>query len=397
MSSAAAVPQALTALVAALQAEQPADPAHLAAIARWRLACGDGRSAARWQRWSLEPPAPQSLLPQLRDHLLEWQQPHLAQQLGGSAGWAGVRLALEQQQPNQAIGLQEQAIAAGEPISLAASLQLASLWQRHQQPQQALQLLMAIAQQGVQPALCNAIAHLHEQLQQAAEAAPWWDHSLHLDPSQAAVLMQRSRNALALGDAPLAFHLAQALLERDPSHPVGQELRVEALQQLGAPASLRLALVPLVRARRVRYGRLAREQAAWWEPLRREQVAWRPQANPQALALTPPRPVPAELLSGCSRVALLGSRDGLELAGAFSQAAPQGVLWLLDAPDPLCALHNLRPLLPPDWQLQRWPRWAPQVHGPLDRLIEAGSPLPPTRAEAPSPRLHWHNGWQRIP
>ena len=107
--------------------------------------------------------------------------------------------------------------------------------------------------------------------------------------------------------------------------------------------------------------------------------------------------MPAELLSGCSRVALLNSRDGLELAGAFSQAAPEGVLWLLDSPEPLCALHNLRPLVPAGWQLLRWPRWTPHVHGPLDRLIEAGSQLPPPRPEAASPRLHWHNGWQLIP
>ena len=392
------LPRELTALVEALAAgATDASPEQLAAIARWRLACGDGRAAGRWQRWSLEPPPAHSLRQQLRDQLLEWQQPELAAQLGAEPGWGGVRFALETQQADRARDLQEQAIAAGEPISLAASLQLASLWQRQAEPQPALALLLAIA--AAQPqhsaALCNAIAHLQEQLNQPAQAAPWWDRSLQLDPRQPPVLIQRSRNALALADPALAFQLAEALHQLDPSHPVAQELRVEALAQLQAPASLRLALVPLVRAGRERYRQQARQLAPAWAPLRRQQALWRPASAPRVVALAPPRPVPAVLLSGCSRLGLLGSSDGLELAQALSEAAPQGVLWLLESPEPLCALHNLRLLLPAGWELQIWPRWAPQLHGALELLIEAGSSPPAGRTEAPERRLHWHHPqWQ---
>jgi tetratricopeptide (TPR) repeat protein len=402
--SAAAVinlPPELSELVEALAAgATEASPDQLAAIARWRLACGDGRSAGRWHRWSLEAPPPSVLRQQLRDQLLEWQQPDLAARLGAVPSWAGVRLALEQQQTGQALELQQQAIAAGEPISLAASLQLASLWQGQAQPQPALALLLAIAAAQPQPStsLCNAIAHLYDQVNDHHQAAPWWDRSLQLDPRQPAALIQRSRNALALRDQALAFQLAEALHQLDPDHPVAQELRVEALEQLQAPASLRLALVPLVRARRERYRRQARRLAPWWAPLRRQQSLWRPATAPQALALAQARPVPAALLSGCSRLGLLGSADGLELAGSLGEVSVEGVVWLLESPEPLCALHNLRRLMSANWEVQLWPCWAPQLHGALDLLIEAGAMQPPTRADAPDRRLHWREGrWQPCP
>jgi hypothetical protein len=395
------LPPELPELVEALAAgTTEASPDQLAAIARWRLACGDGRGAARWQRWSLETPPASILRKQLRDQLLEWQQPDLAARLGGEPGWAGVRLALEQQQAGQALKLQQEAIAAGEPLSLAASLQLASLWQGQAQPQPALALLLAIAAAQPQPgaSLCNAIAHLHEQLNDHRQAAPWWDRSLQVDPRQPAALIQRSRNALALGDPALAFQLAEALHQLDPGHPVAQELRVEALEQLEAPASLRLALVPLVRARRERYRRQARQLAPWWAPLRRQQSRWRPATAPQAFALAPARPVPAALLSDCSRLGLLGSADGLELAESLGEAAGECVVWLLESPEPLCALHNLRRLMPAGWEVQLWPRWAPQLHGALDLLIESGAMPKPARAGAPSRRLHWREGqWQPCP
>ena len=395
------LPPELSELVEALAAgatEASAD--HLTAIARWRLACGDGRGAGRWQRWSLDAPATSVLREQLRDQLLEWQQPDLAARLGAVPGWAGVRLALEQQQAGQALELQQQAIATGEPISLAASLQLASLWQGQARPQPALALLLAIAAAQPQPgtSLCNAIAHLHEQLNDHLQATPWWDRSLQQDPRQPAALIQRSRNALALDDPALAFQLAEALHQLDPGHPVAQELRVEALEQLQAPASLRLALVPLVRARRERYRRQARQLAPWWAPLRRQQSLWRPATAPLAFALAPTRPVPAALLSGCSRLGLLGSADGLELAESLGEAAGEGVVWLLESPEPLCALHNLRRLMPAGWEVQLWPRWAPQLHGALDLLIEAGAKPTPARADAPDRRLHWREGrWQPLP
>jgi tetratricopeptide (TPR) repeat protein len=395
------LPSELTALVDALAAgNSAANPEQLAAIARWRLACGDARSASRWQRWSLEAPPTAVLCLQLRDQLLEWQQPDLASRLGAEPGWAGVHLALEQRLASRALELQQRAIAAGEPISLAASLRLASRWQHLGEPAPALTLLLAIASAEPQhgPALCNAIAHLHEQLQQPSQAARWWDRSLQLDPRQPPALIQRSRNALALGDPGLAFQLAEALHQLDPNHPVAQELRVEALEQLQAPASLRLALVPLVRARRKRYRHQARQLAPAWAPLRRQQPHWRPAAAPQTLALAPPRPVAAELLQGCSRLGLLGSADGLELVEAFSQMAPEGVLWLLESPEPLCALHNLRQIIPTGWVLQCWPRWAPQLHGALDLLIEAGQTAPPVRPEAPPRSLHWQQWhWNPYP
>jgi hypothetical protein len=73
-------------------------------------------------------------------------------------------------------------------------------------------------------------------------------------------------------------------------------------------------------------------------------------------------------------------------------------VWLLESPEPLCALHNLRKLMPAGWEVQLWPRWAPQLHGALDLLIETGAMQPPTRADAPERRLHWWEGrWQPFP
>jgi hypothetical protein len=55
-------------------------------------------------------------------------------------------------------------------------------------------------------------------------------------------------------------------------------------------------------------------------------------------------------------------------------------------------------LLPDGWGLQFWPRWAPQLHGALDLLIEAGGAPPGPRPEASPRRLGWREGqWQPIP
>ena len=377
-------PHELEALVAATAAEQPPDPDQLAAVARWRLGCGDGRGAARWHRWSLTPPANADLRRELEALLLPLNQPQLAAQLGKPQGWGAVLLALEAGDPELALQNQAAAIAAAAAIDVPLCLRLASLWQQQHQPGPALELLRAIAAQAATPALCNAIAHLHEQQQQPDQAAPWWDHSLSLDPRQPAALMQRSRNALALGDAGLACHLAMALLELDPQHAVAQELQVETLARLGAPASQRLALAVLVRQGRDRYRSQAQTLEAWWRPRRRRQSQWRLQLENSA-GLQPvasPRPLPPAALAGCRCIGLLGSRDGLELAGWPAEAGATGVVWNLASREPLVSQRNLQRLLPEGWQLRRWPRWQPSVHGALEALVIA-DPRLRSPSEAP--------------
>ena len=385
--SSPAVPTALTDLVQATAAGHTADPSQLEAISRWRLACGDGRGAARWHRWSLEPPHANALRQPLEELALLLGQPQLAAQLGTTHGWGAVLLALNNGDPGEALERQQAAIAAEAVIEADLGLRLAGMWQRHGQAEPALALLQAIAAQAATPALCNAIAHLHEQQQQPAAAAPWWDHSLSLDPSQPAVLMQRSRNALALEDPALAFHLAQALHERDRTHAVALELRVEALQQLGATASLRLALAPLVRQGRERYQQQARALDRWWRPRRRRQQQWRHQLTEplQRLPLQllqPPRPLLSPSLAPCRSIGVLGSRDGLELAGLLAAADQPGVVWNLASREPLLSARNLQQLLPAGWQLRRWPRWQPELHGPLEALVIADRRLP-TPPQAP--------------
>ena len=396
-------PEALLAhLTEALQQGESIAPQALEALARWRLGCGDGRGAARWQRWSRQPPASAELRSALRELLLRLNRHALAERLGEAEGWPAVLQALAQRNTDQALTLQRQLIAAAAPIDAGLGRQLASLWQQHGQLQASLELLEGIARRAPSAPLSNAIAHLFEQQQQPQRAARWWDRSLQLQTQQPLVLMQRSRNALALNDAPLAFQLAQALLELDPGHAVGLELRVEALERLGARGSLRLALAPLVRQGRERYRLLARQQACWWPPRRRRQRRWRQTCNaailgPQPVALAPPRPIPPELLAGCRCIGLVASRDGLELAGALDQAAPQGVIWDLASREPLRSQRNLQRLLPPGWQLRPWPRQTPPAQEQLDALILAGQPAP---EPASGPSLRWHSPsrrWQRTP
>jgi tetratricopeptide (TPR) repeat protein len=376
----------LEAVVEAAAAGQAPDPDQLAAIARWRLGCGDGRGAARWHRWSLEAPPPATLRSELETLLLLLKLPQLAAKLGQQQGWAAVLLALDAGHPELALRHQQSAIAAAAPLEVSLCLRLASLWQQEQRPEPALELLQAIAVQAATPALCNAIAHLLEQQHQPQQAATWWDHSLSLDPRQPAALMQRSRNALAQGDAALGCHLAMVLLELDSRHAVAQELQVEALCALGAHASRRLALAPLVRQRRERYLQQARTLKAWWRPRRRRQAGWR---QPPLQALGPPRPLPASALAGCSCIGLLSSRDGLELVDALSEAGGTGVVWNLSSPEPLVCHRNLQRLLPDGWQLRRWPRWQPELHGALDALVIADRrlsvpPLAPALVLRPS-------------
>jgi hypothetical protein len=374
-------PRELEVLVGAVAADQPPDPDHLAAIARWRLGCGDGSRAARWHRWSLQPPSPTALQSELEQLLLLLNRPQLARRFGQQQGWAAVLLALEAGNSEEALRAQQAAIAAGVAIDVPLCLRLANQWQQHQCPTPALELLEAIAVQAATPALCNAIAHLLEQQHQFGQAAPWWDHSLSLDPEQPSALMQRSRNALAQGDAALGCHLAMALLELDPQHAVGQELLVESLEALGALASLRLALAPLVRLGRQRYVQQAKSLKAWWRPRQRRQARWRQQLQTPhpwpgvLLALTPPRQLPTSQLADCSCIGLMGSRDGLELIGALADVGNAGVVWHLASREPLLCERNLQRLLPDGWQLRRWPRWQPTVHGALDALVIADRQL----------------------
>jgi hypothetical protein len=364
-------PPELEALLDAAAAEQTPNPDQLAAIARWRLSCGDGRSSARWHRWSLETPPPATLRSELETLLLLLKLPQLAAKLGHPQGWCGVLLALDAGNPELALRCQRSTIAAAAPIEVSLCLRLASLWQEQKRAEPALELLQAMAAQAATPTLCNAIAHLFEQQHQPERAALWWDHSLGLDPCQPAALIQRSRNALAQGDAALSCHLAMVLLELDPHHAVAQELQVESLGALGAHASQRLALAPLVRQRRQRYIEQARTTEAWWRPRRRRQSRWRQHFAGSLQALGPLRPLPRAALAGCSRIGLLSSRDGLELVDALGEADTPGVIWNLSSLEPLVCHRNLQRLLPNGWQLQRWPRWQPELHGALNALVIA--------------------------
>lgn len=384
------LPPELDSLISQLEVQAAPDPAQLEAIASWRLACGDGRGAARWRRWSLAPPDPNAIREALRPLLLLLEQPQLASRLGQGQGWEAVLVALEHQQLQQARQLQQQALAAQQPLQAAMTLRLAGLWQQCGDLQPALDLLEPMAHAGASASLVNAIAHLHEQRQAPASAAPWWDRSLTVDPRQPAVLMQRSRNALALNEPALAFQLAQTLIELDPGHAVAQELRVEALERLGARASQRLALAPLVRQGRVRYLQQAQALAAWWAPRRRRQLQWRDHTPVQALG--PRRPLPDQAVAGCRQIGLLGSRDGLELQSCFQAAASTGVVWDLGSREPLCSQRNLRHLLPAGWELRPWHRWQPEHHGRLDVLV-ISDPRLGLPAAQPERVLIWQNGW----
>lgn len=387
------LPQELLGLIECLEDQQPLPSTAIAAIARWRLACGDARGAALWHRWSLHTPEHERLRLELFQLLLLLEEPDLAQRIGCDQGWEGVLLTLEQEQVEQARKLQGLALKSGIAIKTATALRLAALWQQRGDSQAALELLEPMAAKSTTTGLCNAVAHLHEQAQAPAAAAPWWDRSLQIDLRQPAVLIQRSRNALAMQDPDLAFHLAQTLLELDRHHVVGQELRVEALTLLGARSSQRLALVPLVRQKRDRYRHQAQTLQRWWQPRRRRQQHWRHQQP--LLALGPPRPLPQQVLAGCRQVGLLGSRDGLELQDALAAADSPGVLWDIRSREPLCSMRNIKRLLPSCWQLRHWPAWQPEEHGTLDALVIADPKLP-IPAGAPLRVLHWQNGWRFV-
>ena len=71
----------------------------------------------------------------------------------------------------------------------------------------------------------------------------------------------------------------------------------------------------------------------------------------------------------------MGSRDGLELIGALADVGKAGVVWHIASREPLLCERNLQRLLPDGWQLRRWPRWQPTVHGALDALVIADRQL----------------------
>ena len=371
------LPPELLALIETIERGQPVDPALLSALSRWRLACGDARAAARWQRWSLQPPEHDSLREALRQMLLWLERPDLIRRLGAVEGWNAVALALEQQNPTLGLALQERALANSEPPDSRLTLLLAGQWQQQGEPEAALALLELLASHHPSPALFNAIAHQLDQLQRHNEAAPWWDRSLVLEPNQLPAQIARTRNALHQNKPEVAVQLAQRVLQRDPTHSIGLELQLSALEQLGAKASMRQTLVPLLQQARNQHVHRTQELQAWWKPRRRRQKAWR-QALPAELQnipkllLAPPRPIPPHVLAGCSAVALFDSRDGLELVGGFALAAPRGVLWNIASREPLCSQANLQRLLPSGWELRSEGN-AEQGSDPiLEVLITAG-------------------------
>ena len=112
-------PEALLAhLTEALQQGESIAPQALEALARWRLGCGDGRGAARWQRWSRQPPASAELRSALRELLLRLNRHALAERLGEAEGWPAVLQALAQRNTDQALTLQRQLIAAAARHSI---------------------------------------------------------------------------------------------------------------------------------------------------------------------------------------------------------------------------------------------------------------------------------------
>ena len=121
-------PPELEALVETVAAEQAPDPDQLAAIARWRLGCGDGRSAARWHRWSLQPPAPARLRSELEPLLLLLNSPQLAARLGQQQGWGAVLLAPDSGDPKPARRSQQAAHPKEPPTHASPYLPLATPW-----------------------------------------------------------------------------------------------------------------------------------------------------------------------------------------------------------------------------------------------------------------------------
>jgi hypothetical protein len=357
----------LEALLSALENEMHPTREDFAAIARWRLGCGDANAAARWHRWALNPPPPLQLKTALGELLLLTQQTQLVDRLGPQQGWHKVLLALEKQQPEEARAAQDQAIRGDLALDPNLRLQIAALWQQVGEAQSSLDLLLPVAETMPTTTLCNAIAHLYEQNQADETSAFWWDRSLMLDPCQPAVMIQRSRNALRLNDPYLALQFSQQLLAIERQHIVAQELQVEALLQLDAPASLRIALIPLVKQGRERYLQQASESAAWWRPRRKLQTSWRQRAP--LIALAQPRPIPAKALKDCRYVGLIGSSDGLELLGSTELLAPEGTLWNLSSSEPLCSHRNLQKLLPAPWQVHTERNWEPARHDNLDALM----------------------------
>lgn len=381
------VTKRLDALINALENEMHPTREDFAAIARWRLGCGDAKAAARWQRWALNPPPPLQLKTALGHLLLLTQQTQLADRLGSHQGWYKVLLALEKQQPEEARAAQDQAIRENLELDPNLRLQIAALWQQAGEAQSSLDLLLPVAKTLPTTTLCNAVAHLYEQNLADETSAFWWDRSLALDPCQPAVMIERSRNALRLNDPYLALQLSQQLLAIESEHIVAQELQVEALLQLDAPASVRLALIPLVKQGRERYLQQASELAAWWRPRRKLQRSWRQSAP--LIALAQPRPIPAKALEGCHNVGLISSNDGLELLGSTERLAPEGTLWNLNSSEPLCSHRNLQMLLPSTWQVHTERIREPTKYHNLDALFICTS----QHQEAIKLNNHWrHDG-----
>ena len=226
------IPPALEALKHALQQQRPPSPLWLAAMAQWRLACGDGKGAARWRRWSLQAPAPEALREPVRELLLLTGDVAGADTLTITESWESVEVALAVGSLEQAQRLQNHLITSAAPLSNRLRLTLVCQWRERQHPQPALTLLMGLPHIEHSPPHCNLAAALMERCQLPWLAGLWWERSLHIQPDQLVALSRCASNALAQGRARRARHWAQRLLDLDPHHPAGSKVLKHAQGQI---------------------------------------------------------------------------------------------------------------------------------------------------------------------
>ena len=346
-------------------------PALFERVARWRRGCGDADGAATWQTWSLLPPEPEELERALAHIWLLLGDTNRAEQLLNNphtqlaaGSWDKLSLLLKQNQLSEALALQDNLLRNPPELAVQSLLELAELWRRAEQPQQALDLLqpMLVVMQkaGEQPtaALSIAIANLLEQLGHFDQAEPWWQRSHSLQPQQTWPLMSLGRQALRRQLPGLAFHYASQTLRRDPEHAFAPKLQRKALIAMGAQRSLDL-------------------------------LDGKPPLEP-IITISSAEPPPATLFQGCSEIALLGFSDAFVLRNWVQamhaedhDASGTGnepiCLWLIASPDPLWLQHEASTLLEAFDQtieLRIWPQWDSQRHGEAQLVLEASPESP---------------------
>ena len=165
MTSIPPPPPALTQLVQLLQSGQPASAEQLrqaiAAVAQWRLACGDLQEATRWQQLALGSDPPNGLHRQLQPLLqpLLQTQPELKAALQQPKDWQPLQRALQRGHYTVAEELQR-ALLSGEPTPPDDPQLLVPLlqgWLQAGRWPAALQLLHGGEALGLTPALvCDA-------------------------------------------------------------------------------------------------------------------------------------------------------------------------------------------------------------------------------------------------